>query len=91
MKHIITKLCLYGTLSIVYTSAFFFGALYPQFGIPEGAVVYQENEKTDEAAEKAVTSKDEAEVVYKSYFLEKIKSLKPEDRKNRWENRCESK
>ena len=61
---LLLKTAAYGMLGAIYTSLFFFGALYPQFGIPEQSISCEEDE---EAAE------EEETVVYKSLLLERLK------------------
>lgn len=49
---------IYGLMAAIYMSLFFFGALYPKYGLPPQSIVYDEEEET---------------VVYKSLILERIK------------------
>lgn len=53
----------YGILAAIYMSLFFFGALYPEFGLPSNSIVEETEE--EEGSEK--------EVVYKSFLLERLK------------------
>lgn len=55
----------YGLMAAIYTSLFFFGALYPKYGLPQQSVVYDEREEDTEETEETV--------VYKSLILERIK------------------
>lgn len=64
-KRILGEAALYGLLGTVYASLFFFGALYPQFGIPSQSIVCES--ETDE--EKT----DGEKVVYKSLLMERLK------------------
>lgn len=56
----------YGILAAVYMSLFFFGALYPEFGLPSNSIVAETDE--DDALEET-----EKVVVYKSFLLERLK------------------
>lgn len=64
-KRILGEAALYGLLGTVYASLFFFGALYPQFGIPSQSIICES--ETDE--EKT----DGEKVVYKSLLMERLK------------------
>ena len=59
-----TEMLVYGTLAIAYTSMFFFGALYPGYGIPSQSIVYEDENETDRDCE---------EVQYKSLLWEQLK------------------
>lgn len=69
-KRILEEAALYGLLGTVYASLFFFGALYPQFGIPSQSIVC-ESETDDEETE--AENAEEEKVVYKSLFMERLK------------------
>lgn len=56
----------YGILAAIYMSLFFFGALYPEFGLPSNSIVSEADE--DDALEET-----EKVVVYKSFLLERLK------------------
>lgn len=67
MKQNILKLSIYGTVCMVYTAAFLFGAMYPQYGIPKNSIVIEDTRtKENDGGRK---------IVYRSYFAEKIKAL----------------
>lgn len=71
---LLSEAALYGLLAAIYSSLFFFGALYPQFGIPSKSIVYEEQEESEEAEETEETDEEEQEeVVYKSLILERLK------------------
>lgn len=84
-KRLLLETAIYGLLTAVYTSMFFFGALYPEYGIPSEAVERQQEtteeaasrtdkaEEADRAEETDKTEKAEEEIVYKSLLLEKLK------------------
>ena len=42
MKRNILKLSIYGTVCAIYTAAFLFGAMYPQYGIPKNSIVIED-------------------------------------------------
>lgn len=85
MKQNIIKLSLYGIVSILYTCAFLFGAMYPQYGIPRESVVYETRGKEDasvtkessffESSDSKEDDDQDIKIVYRSYFYEKIKEL----------------
>lgn len=58
----------YGILAAIYMSLFFFGALYPEFGLPSNSIVTEADEDEDEESEET-----EKVVVYKSFLLERLK------------------
>ena len=67
MKRNILKLSVYGTVCAIYTAAFLFGAMYPQYGIPKNSIVIEDmRTKENDGGRK---------IVYRSYFAEKIKAL----------------
>lgn len=67
MKRNFLKLSIYGTLCTIYTAAFLFGAMYPQYGIPKNSIVIEDTRtKENDGGQK---------IVYRSYFAEKIKAL----------------
>lgn len=67
MKRNILKLSIYGTVCAIYTAAFLFGAMYPQYGIPKNSIVIEDTRtKENDGGRK---------IVYRSYFTEKIKAL----------------
>lgn len=67
MKRNILKLSIYGTVCMIYTVAFLFGAMYPQYGIPKNSIVIEDmRTKENDGGRK---------IVYRSYFAEKIKAL----------------
>lgn len=93
---LLLETAVYGMLTAIYTSLFFFGALYPQFGIPAQSISCEEEEETTKEEtkkeEKDITEEEEAEritaaeektedpdadeeaaIVYKSLFLERLK------------------
>lgn len=86
---LIAETAVYGLMAAIYTSLFFFGALYPKYGLPPQSIVYDETEETAEQKESdaegaAETGKKtestegedaaaEETVVYKSLILERIK------------------
>lgn len=69
-KRILGEAALYGLLGTVYASLFFFGALYPQFGIPSQSIVC-ESETDEEEMDEEKT--DGEKVVYKSLLMERLK------------------
>lgn len=58
-----TEILVYGMLTVTYASLFFFGALYPGYGIPSQSIEYV---KDDGIA-------DDEEVQYKSFLWEQLK------------------
>ncbi len=66
-KRILGEAAFYGMLGMIYASLFFFGALYPQFGIPSQSIVRET--ETDEDEE----TTDGEKVVYKSLLVERLK------------------
>lgn len=66
-KRILGEAAIYGLLGMIYASLFFFGALYPQFGIPSQSIVRET--ETDEDEE----TTDGKKVVYKSLLAERLK------------------
>ncbi len=60
-----TEILVYGMLAATYTSMFFFGALYPGYGIPPQSIVCEEDE--DDRNLSGV------EVQYKSLLWEQLK------------------
>lgn len=56
-KQLFMELAVYGMLTAVYTSMFFFGALYPVYGIPRQAVEKQQTEAAQEADETKETDR----------------------------------
>lgn len=56
-KRLLLETAIYGLLTAVYTSMFFFGALYPGYGIPSEAVERQQ-ETTEEAASRTDKTKE---------------------------------
>lgn len=67
MKRNILKLSVYSTVCAIYTAAFLFGAMYPQYGIPKNSIVIEDmRTKENDGGRK---------IVYRSYFAEKIKAL----------------
>lgn len=59
------EILVYGMLTVTYTSMFFFGALYPGYGIPSQSIVYEEDGDG--------ISPDDVEVQYKSLLWEQLK------------------
>lgn len=57
-KKLLGEAAIYGLLSVIYGSLFFFGALYPRYGLSAACVE---------------ESTEDEEVVYKSFFLECLK------------------
>lgn len=70
-KRILGEAAFYGMLGMIYASLFFFGALYPQFGIPSQSIVRET--ETDEDEETTEEKTDEEKVVYKSLLVERLK------------------
>lgn len=68
MKENILKLSVYGTVFAIYSMAFLFGAMYPQYGIPKESIVYEAEDDND-------VSDEEIKVEYRSYFLDKLREL----------------
>ena len=68
MKQCVLKLSTYGTVLTIYSMAFLFGAIYPQYGIPKESIVYEAEDDNDD-------SDQEIKVEYRSYFLDKLKEL----------------
>lgn len=67
-KKSVMEIAVYGLIGAIYTSLFFFGALYPQFGFSSAGIGYEKSEESlqDENG-------TEQEIVYKSLFLERLK------------------
>ena len=59
-KELIGEAAVYGMMAVIYSALFFFGALYPRYGIPPRSIRYEEES-------------GEEEIVYKSLILEQIK------------------
>lgn len=77
MKNI-AKLSLYGIVFGIYTCAFLFGAIYPQYGIPRESIVYEEessHEISYDSWEQDILELQNRKIIYQSYFLEKFKKL----------------
>ncbi|MBP3458800.1 MAG: hypothetical protein J6K58_06295 [Lachnospiraceae bacterium] len=84
---LLLETAVYGMLAVIYTSLFFFGALYPQFGLPSQSIACEseteeEEEDSVKDTEKSALRGEETEspdadeeetVVYKSLFLERLK------------------
>lgn len=68
MKENILKLSTYGIVFAVYSMAFLFGAMYPQYGIPKESIVYETENDSDDLEQ-------EIKVEYRSYFLDKLREL----------------
>lgn len=68
MKRNILKLYTYGIVFAIYSMAFLFGAMYPQYGIPKESIVYEMEEDGDDLEQ-------EIKVEYRSYFLDKLREL----------------
>lgn len=68
MKQYILKLSTYGIVCAVYSMAFLFGAMYPQYGIPKESIVYETEDDGDD-------SDQEIKVEYRSFFLDKLREL----------------
>lgn len=68
MKKSILKLSVYGIVFAVYSMAFLFGAMYPQYGIPKESIVYETENDSDDLEQ-------EIKVEYRSYFLDKLREL----------------
>ncbi len=68
MKENILKLSTYGIVFTVYSMAFLFGAMYPQYGIPKESIVYETENDSDDLEQ-------EIKVEYRSYFLDKLREL----------------
>lgn len=68
MKENILKLSTYSIVFAVYSMAFLFGAMYPQYGIPKESIVYETEDDSDD-------SEQEIKVEYRSYFLDKLREL----------------
>ena len=68
MKENILKLSTYGIVFAIYSMAFLFGAMYPQYGIPKESIVYETENDSDDLEQ-------EIKVEYRSYFLDKLREL----------------
>lgn len=68
MKQNVLKLSAYGMVFAIYSMAFLFGAMYPQYGIPKESIVYETEDGSDD-------SEQEIKVEYRSYFLDKLREL----------------
>lgn len=68
---ILGEAAVYGLLGMIYASLFFFGALYPQFGIPSQSIVYEM--ETEEVGELTDRKNGGEKIVYKSLLVERIK------------------
>ena len=68
MKENILKLSAYGIVFMVYSMAFLFGAMYPQYGIPKESIVHETEDDSDD-------SEQEIKVEYRSDFLDKLREL----------------
>lgn len=68
MKKHLLKISMYGSLYLFYTSAFLFGVLYPQFGIPKNVCEKEQIEKYSYIDETS-------DIQYKSYILEQLKKI----------------
>ena len=68
-KKLLGEAAIYGLLSMIYASLFFFGALYPRYGLSTACIEDETEEGTAEADEEP----EDEEVVYKSFFLERLK------------------
>lgn len=76
-KKLLGEAAIYGLLSMIYASLFFFGALYPRYGLST-ACIEEETEEgaAEEGSETEYEGSEDAEnkdVVYKSFFLEYLK------------------
>lgn len=67
MKKNILKLSAYSIVYAIYSMAFLFGAMYPQYGIPKESIVYEAENDSD--------LDREIKVEYRSYFLDKLREL----------------
>ena len=67
MKKNILKLSIYSIVYAIYSMAFLFGAMYPQYGIPKESIVYEAENDSD--------LDREIKVEYRSYFLDKLREL----------------
>ena len=67
MKKNISKLSAYSIVFAIYSMAFLFGAMYPQYGIPKESIVYEAENDSD--------LDREIKVEYRSYFLDKLREL----------------
>lgn len=72
---LLAEAAIYGLLSMIYGSLFFFGALYPQYGFSTACIEEEENEGEEMGEEKEEEEKDpeNREIVYKSFFLERLR------------------
>ena len=68
MKENILNLSIYSIVFAVYSMAFLFGAMYPQYGIPKESIVYETEDDSDDWEQ-------EIKVEYRSYFLDKMREL----------------
>ena len=68
MKKNILKLSACSIVYAIYSMAFLFGAMYPQYGIPKESIVYKTEDDSDDL-------KQEIKVEYRSYFLDKLREL----------------
>lgn len=72
---LLAEAAIYGLLSMIYGSLFFFGALYPQYGFSTACIEEEETEgeETGEEKEEEVEAQEDREIVYKSFFLERLR------------------
>lgn len=70
-KRILGEAAFYGLLGMIYASLFFFGALYPQFGIPSQCIVRETETDEEEGTTEEKTAGEK--VVYKSLLAERLK------------------
>ena len=86
-KRLLGEAAIYGLLSVIYGSLFFFGALYPRYGLSAACV--EESAEDDGTEEDGMDGKtgikrenktegkgedsENGEIVYKSFFLECLK------------------
>ena len=67
MKKNVLKLSAYSIVFAIYSMAFLFGAMYPQYGIPKESIVYETEDDSD--------LDREIKVEYRSYFWDKLRDL----------------
>lgn len=67
---LLEETALYGLLAAIYTSLFFFGALYPEYGVPAQCI---EAEDQTEDCDEEWAEDTEQGIVYKSLFWQRIR------------------
>lgn len=86
-RKLLAETAIYGLLSMIYGSLFFFGALYPQYGFASACMEEEEEGKeaekdTKDGNQEKEDSRDEnlengdtkvQKIIYKSFLLERMK------------------